>query len=46
VINCALIEAQDSQEGVGIVKLMGREAGFVGNFFLLGTFIPQARRAL
>eukprot|EP00277_Geminigera_cryophila_P010553 CAMPEP_0179411468 /NCGR_PEP_ID=MMETSP0799-20121207/3916_1 /TAXON_ID=46947 /ORGANISM="Geminigera cryophila, Strain CCMP2564" /LENGTH=462 /DNA_ID=CAMNT_0021183545 /DNA_START=1 /DNA_END=1386 /DNA_ORIENTATION=+ len=29
VINCALIEAQDSEQGVGIVKLMGREAGFV-----------------
>jgi hypothetical protein len=29
VINCALIEAQDSEAGVGIVKLMGREAGFV-----------------
>jgi 6-phosphofructokinase 1 len=27
VINCARIEADDSFNGVGIVKLMGREAG-------------------
>ena len=29
VIDCGLIEADDSFEGVCFVKLMGREAGFV-----------------
>ena len=37
VINCALIEAQDSQQGVGIVKLMGREAGFVAMMATLAS---------
>eukprot|EP00281_Chroomonas_sp_CCMP1168_P020548 CAMPEP_0206235888 /NCGR_PEP_ID=MMETSP0047_2-20121206/13407_1 /ASSEMBLY_ACC=CAM_ASM_000192 /TAXON_ID=195065 /ORGANISM="Chroomonas mesostigmatica_cf, Strain CCMP1168" /LENGTH=524 /DNA_ID=CAMNT_0053660157 /DNA_START=35 /DNA_END=1609 /DNA_ORIENTATION=+ len=29
VIQCALVEAQDAVNGIGIVKLMGRECGFV-----------------
>eukprot|EP00802_Teleaulax_amphioxeia_P007567 Tamp_07574.p1 GENE.Tamp_07574~~Tamp_07574.p1 ORF type:complete len:589 (+),score=66.00 Tamp_07574:242-1768(+) len=48
VINCALIEAQDSEQGVGIVKLMGREAGFVAMMATLASndvdicLIPEA----
>ena len=37
VINCALVEAQDSEQGVGIVKLMGREAGFVAMYATLAS---------
>jgi 6-phosphofructokinase 1 len=48
VINCALIEAQDSELGVGIVKLMGRGAGFVAVYASLASndvhicLIPEA----
>ena len=48
MINCALIEAQDAQQGVGIVKLMGREAGFVAMMATLASndvdicLIPEA----
>lgn len=37
VINCALIEADDSHEGVGIVKLMGRECGFIAMYATLAS---------
>jgi len=37
VINCALIEADDSYNGVGIVKLMGREAGFVAMYATIAS---------
>jgi len=37
VINCALIEAEDSWNGVSIVKLMGREAGFVAVYATMAS---------
>jgi len=37
VINCALIEADDSHEGIGIVKLMGRECGFIAMYATLAS---------
>lgn len=48
VVNCALIEADDSFNGVGIVKLMGREAGFVAMYATMASndvdicLIPEA----
>jgi 6-phosphofructokinase 1 len=48
VIDCALIEANDSFNGVGIVKLMGREAGFVALYATMASsdvdicLIPEA----
>jgi hypothetical protein len=38
---------QDPQEGVGIVKLVGREGGFVGNLFFFGYLHSSSKaRAL
>mmetsp|Transcript_44200 Transcript_44200/g.105240 ORF Transcript_44200/g.105240 Transcript_44200/m.105240 type:complete len:564 (+) Transcript_44200:56-1747(+) len=37
VIQCAVIEAEDSMQGMAIVKLMGRECGFVSMFATLAT---------
>jgi len=48
VIDCALIEADDAFQGVGIVKLMGREAGFVAMYATMASndvdicLIPEA----
>jgi 6-phosphofructokinase len=49
VIQCAVIEAEDSMQGMAIVKLMGRECGFVAMYATLATndvdicLIPEAK---